>query len=75
MTTSPYAFTGGFSYSQKKNEMMNVNGWKELGSGGLFGEWERDGHRGGTFSVQPTIDKEKCEVKDVIMKHQHSGFD
>lgn len=62
----PFAFTGGMNFVQNKEQMKQINGWREVGTGGLFGEWSQRGVVGGTFSMQPTIPKEQREFLSLL---------
>lgn len=67
-SSPPFAFTGGMNFVQNKEQMKQIAGWREVGTGGLYGEWSQRGVVGGTFSMQPTIAKERREF------WQHSTF-
>ena len=60
-SSPPFAFTGGMNFVQNKEQMKQITGWREVGTGGLYGEWSQRGVVGGTFSMQPTIPKEQRE--------------
>ncbi len=60
-STPPFAFTGGMNFVHNKEQMKQITGWREVGTGGLYGEWSQRGAVGGTFSMQPTIPKEQRE--------------
>ena len=55
----PYPFNGSVSFAHNKDQARQVNGFKEMATGGLFGEWAQKDQAGGTIALQPTTEKEK----------------